>query len=277
MSNELMTGTALLKSNDQHLSISLIEMGVPSKHTIDKINADINEDLLGKNNYSQGKKEFLGVNTFRRILNDAFNMQWSWEILNTQLMPTWENPEYAMVVGRLYLPGLGFRDGVGTAKMDKKDNSAGFAVATSNAFKNALKQSGFGASLLDDDWEEELFEEDFDEEEEEQAPPPKKEPKKETPKKEAPKKEKKEAPKKEAAPKKKKASDDFSDEQKAAMAELKEIYNIDTNKELLGFIQIWDEKITSLADVTPEKLDEFLTYYDENEDEFEDFDPEEVA
>lgn len=276
---KLMQGTALLNASSEHLSISLIEAGVPNKNTVSKIHAELNEDLVGNNKYSQGKKEFLGVNVFRRLLNDAFDSKWSWEILSTQLMPNYEDPEYAFVIGRLYLPGLGFRDGVGTAKMDKKDNSAVFAVATSNAFKNALKQSGFGASVLDEDFFEELYDEDFDEEDEPEVKPEPKKEKKEAPKKEekAPaKKEKKEAAKEE--PKKKKASSaDFSDEQKAAMAELRELYNIDTNKELLGFIQIWDGKIKSLDEVTPEKLDEFLAYYDENEEEFEDFDPEEVA
>lgn len=270
--SELQTGTAILRplSGSEHLSISLVEMGLPDgDKTLKKMHAELNEDLLGNNKFAQGKKEFLGVNVFRRLLNEAFNSQWSWELMNYQLMPSYDKPEYALVVGRLYLPGLGFRDGVGTAKMDKKDNSACFAVATSNAFKNALKQSGFGASLLDDDWDEDLFDEEFEEEEEEEQAPP--------PKKDAPKKEKKEAPKKDEAPKKKKASDGFTDKQKEAMAELKEIYNIDTNKELLGFMQIWDPELKSLADVDSKRLEEFLTYYDENEDEFEDFEPEEVA
>jgi flagellar biosynthesis GTPase FlhF len=272
------------ETKSMHLAISLVEAGVPNKNTIAKIHAELNEDLVGNNKYSQGKKEFLGVNVFRRLLNDAFDSKWSWEILDTRLMPNYEDPEYAFVIGRLYLPGLGFRDGVGTAKMDKKDNSASFAVATSNAFKNALKQSGFGASVLDEDFFEDLYDEEFEEEEDEPEakPEPKKE-KKEAPKKEAPKKEekpaakkeKKEAPKEE--PKKKKAGAEFSDEQKEAMAELKEIYNIDTNKELLGFMQLWKPELKSVGEVTPEELDKFLAYYDENEEEFEDFDPEEVA
>lgn len=278
--SEFKTGVAELKANGTHLAIELVEMGMPSKNTVAKINAEINEDLLGNNKFSQGKKEFLPVNVFRRILNDAFDCKWSWEISQTLLMPTHDAPEYAMVVGRLYLPGLGFRDGIGTAKMDKKDNSAAFATATSNAFKNALKQSGFGASLLDDNWEDDLFEEDFDEEDEEEvAPPPKKAPaKKEAPKEDAPKKQKKEAPKEEA-PAKKKAKSDITDDQKAQMAELRELYNITDNNELLGFMQIWkpELKLADLGSLTKASLDEFLKHYDDNEDEYEDFDPEEVA
>lgn len=271
--SELLQGTALLKGN-KNLAIELVEMGLPSKLTIDKMNADLNEDLLGNNKYSKGKKEFLGVNTFRRLLNEAFDAKWSWEVLSYQLMPSFDKPEYALVIGRLYLPGLGFRDGIGSAVMDKKDNSAAFAIAGSNAFKNALKQSGFGASLLDGDWDEELFDEDFEEDEEDEeeevvvkkkAPTPKPTPKP------APKEEKK-------IPAPKEGSEDNSPtkEQKEGMAELREIYNIENNKQLLGFMQIWKPELKSLKGVGRKELSEFLTYYDENEDEFEDFDPEEV-
>lgn len=265
--SEVKTGVATLRGLDTHLAIGLVEMGTPNKNTVAKINAELNEDLLGKNNYSQGKKEFLPVNVFRRLLNEAFDGQWSWEISTTQLMP-YDAPDYAMVIGRLYLPGLGFRDGIGTAKLDKKDNSAAFATATSNAFKNALKQSGFGASLLDDDWDEELFEEDFEEEE---APPKKKE----EPKQPAPKKEKKEEAPKEDKPKKESKSS-ITDKQKEEIAELKELYNIDSKKELIGFMQIWKKDLKDLSSLTSADIDEFLKYYDENEEEFEDFDPEEI-
>lgn len=273
-----MQGAALKTFGNDHLAISLAEMETPTKNTVNKINADLNEDLLGSNKFSKGKKEYVGVNTFRRLLNEAFDNKWSWEILSTQLMPNYEDPEYTMVIGRLYLPGLGFRDGIGTAGMDKKDNSAGFAISASNAFKNALKQSGFGASLLDEDWDEELFEEDFDDEEEEEeeevAPKKKAAP---APKKKAPKPvEEDEDDEEEEAPKKSK-KDSPSDEQKEAMAEIRDIYNIENNKQLLGFMQIWKKDLKNLSEVTPSELDKFLAYYDENEDEFEDFDPEEVA
>lgn len=259
-------------SSEKHLSVALIEAGIPNKHTLAKMHGLINEDLLGKNQYSQGKKEFLGVNTFRRLLNDAFDSKWSWELQQIVIMPTYEDPEYILVTGRLYLPGLGFRDGIGTAKLDKKDNSAAAAVAGSNAFKNALKQSGFGASVLDEDWDEELYDEDFeddDEEEvEEEVAPPKKQ-KADKPK--ADKEEKEEKPKAD-----KKKGSDITDEQKEAIAELKDIYNIKENKQLLGFMQIWDENLKSLSGMTSAQVDEFLDFYDENEELFEDFDPEEV-
>lgn len=268
---ELKQGFATLRGvSNEHLAISLVEMGTPSIKTFDKINAELNEDLLGNNKYSKGKKEFLGVNVFRRLLNEAMDGKWSWEIMQYQMMPSHEDPEYVLVIGRLYLPGLGFRDGIGTAVLDKKDNSASFAIAGSNAFKNALKQSGFGASLLDDNWGDELFEEDFDEdEEEEEVAPPKKQ---SAPKEKAESKEEsKSEPKAE-----KSAGDAITDEQKEAMAELKEIYNIETNKQLLGFMQIWKKDLKSLKDLTADDMDNFLDYYDENEEEFEDFDPEEV-
>lgn len=276
-----MQGAALKTFGNDHLAISLAEMETPTKNTVHKINADLNEDLLGSNKFSKGKKEYVGVNTFRRLLNEAFDNKWSWEILSTQLMPNYEDPEYTMVIGRLYLPGLGFRDGIGTAGMDKKDNSAGFAISASNAFKNALKQSGFGASLLDEDWDEELFEENFDDEEEEEVEEKPKKKAAPAPKKKAPEPEEDEDDdddEEEETPAPKKAKKDGpSEEQKEAMAEIRDIYNIDNNKQLLGFMQIWKKDLKSLAEVTPAELDKFLAYYDENEDEFEDFDPEEVA
>lgn len=255
-----------------NLAIDLINVGVPNGKTIDKIRAEVNEDLLKNNKYSQGKKEYLDTPTLQRMLNDAFDYKWSWEVLDFKLMPHADEAEYALVWGRLYLPGLGFRDAFGSAKIDKKgnkDNSAVFESANTYAFKKAVKNTGFASNLFDENWDEDLFYEDFD-----------KEPKKEQPKAE-PKQEKKPEPKQEATKKPPVEEDDdeetFSDKQKADMIELREIHKIKTNKELVGLFQIWNKDIKNLGEITPKLLDEFLKFYDDNEDLFEDFDPAEVA
>ncbi|MNY36683.1 hypothetical protein D3C86_1711870 [compost metagenome] len=61
------------------------------------------------------------------------------------------------------------------------------------------------------------------------------------------------------------------------MIELREIHKIKTNKELVGLFQIWNKDIKNLGEISPKLLDEFLKFYDDNEDLFEDFDPAEVA
>jgi hypothetical protein len=261
---------------NDHLSLQLIGVPLPKKNTIEKIKAEVNEDLLKSNKYV--KDQYLGTNTLRRLLNDAFDCKWSWEILDYH-----EKDNYVLVRGRLHLPGLGFRDGFGSAKLDKKDNSAAYASAASYAFKNCVKQVGFAANLLDEDWEEDLYEDpdlNEDDDYEEEAPPKKQEPKKkpvieDDDEDDDDEDEPEEKPAKKPA--KKEAEDDpITNEQKEAMAELREIYKIKNNKQLLGFMQIWDKNLKSLGEITGAKLDAFLRYYDDNEDEFEDFDPEEV-
>lgn len=260
------------------LAIELIDAGLPlGKATIDAIRAEANEDLLKNNKYSQGKKEYLDTNTLRRMLNEAFDFKWSWEILNYEVRDD-GGTQYASVYGRLHLPGVGFRDAFGSAKIEsggKKDNSAIFASASSYAFKNAVKQTGFASNLFDDNFDEDLW---YDDPLEEPAPK-KQEAKKEQPK-AAPKEEKKAEPKQDAKKPPVEEDDEeesFSEKQKADMIELREIHKIKTNKELVGLFQIWDKDIKSLGEITPKRLDEFLKFYDDNEDLFEDFDPAEVA
>lgn len=241
--------------SEQHLAIQLINLGV-SDETLKKIKKPVNEDLVKTNEYNKYSKngEYLDTPTFRRLLNDAFDHKWSWEILRYELLPNDENPQYALVLGRLYLPGLGFRDAFGFARIDKKDNSAAFAAAASFAFKNAVKSTGIASNILDENWEEELYEDDYEDEE----PKP-------TPKERAKEPETKEPPKKRV----------YRKDQIERMKELKEAYKIETNDQLLAFMRIWRPDLKKFSELSEKDLDDFLTFYDENEELFEDFEPEE--
>lgn len=234
----------------QHLSLELLGFEVKEEQ-IKKLTAEVNDDFLKTNKYNKsGNGDYIPVNVYRRLMNEVFNHKWSWEILRENYEPTIENAEYVKVVGRLHIPGLGFRDGVGTAKLDKKDNSASFSSAASYAFKNAVKSTGLAANLLEDDWNEELFEEEHE-------PQPKAAKVEQTVKKETAK-----------------ANHEFSEEQKGFMAELREIYQIKNNKQMIALFQVWDSKIESLSTITPSQLNAFIDYYEEHEEEFEDFNAE---
>ena len=233
-----------------HLSLELMNLPITAEQ-ISKLTAEVNDDFLKTNKYNKsGNGDYIPVHIYRRLLNEVLDHKWSWEILRETYEPNIENAKYVKVVGRLHIPGLGFRDGVGAAKLDKADNSASFSSAASYAFKNAVKSTGLAANLLEDDWDEELFEGE--------APAPKA---------------KQSQPQVQNQPQKTQKGD-FSAEQKGFMAELREIYSIANNKQMLGLFQVWDAKIESLTEISPEKLNAFIKFYEEHEEEFEDFNAE---
>ncbi len=234
----------------QHLSLELLGFEVKEEQ-IKKLTSEVNDDFLKTNKYNKsGNGDYIPVNIYRRLMNEVFNHKWSWEILRETYEPNIETAKYVKVTGRLHIPGIGFRDGIGAAKLDKADNSASFSSAASYAFKNAVKSTGLAANLLEDDWDEDLFEGEYEEE----VKPVRTE----------------QSSKKETV----KANHEFSDEQKGFMAELREIYQIKNNKQMIALFQVWDSKIESLSTITPSQLNGFIEYYEEHEEEFEDFNAE---
>jgi hypothetical protein len=124
-----------------------------SKELIAKIKAPVNNLLIKKNAYDKfGDGRYISTETVTDILNETFGFIWSWEILEHK-----DKGDYVVCIGRLTIPGLGIKDGVGSAKADKKDNSTMYSASASFAFKNAAKKIGIAPNLFNsEDWDQDI-------------------------------------------------------------------------------------------------------------------------
>ena len=203
---------------------------------IQKMKAPINRNLVKYNEYDKfGDGSYISVETITDILNDIFGYRWSWEIINF-----YDKGDYVVCHGRLTIPGIGIRDGIGQAKADKKDNSTTYSAAASYAFKSAVKRLGIAQNIFNPEgYNVPLFEGMV-------VPPKSNKPQVKSVKK---------------VP------------QTAAEkgAELKEAYGIQTKAQFVAFAQIWNPTITDFSQITPEVIEELHAYVEAHPEEFEDF------
>lgn len=240
---------------------------------IAKIKAEVNYDLIKNNNYDKfGDGQYISVETVTDILNETFGFVWSWEVINY-----FDKGDYVVCHGRLTVPGLGVRDGVGQAKADKKDNSTMFSSAASFAFKSAAKKIGIAKNIFNkeaigfDVFEPGTvqlpakgiissgtveLEPGFVNNNGTQMPgqnvipmsdyTPVEKPQVQTQK-----------------------NTPSSTAERAK--ELKEAYGIKTKPQFVAFTQIWNPSIETFEQITPEVIDSLHMYVENNSVEFEDF------
>lgn len=90
-------------------------------------------DLMGERLDEEKISLIIAAGAFYEVslLNGLFDCKWSWQITDTG--PTLDEKAYA-ISGRLLIPGLGFRDGIGTGTTP--------CEASNNALKDALAKVG---------------------------------------------------------------------------------------------------------------------------------------
>jgi len=96
-----------------------------------------------------------------RLLNEAFGHRWSWEVLDTLIVPDVTDPQEVIVKGRLtvYMPDGGqivkVQFGGSDVKRFKNGNAISLAddlkAASSDALKKAASLLGVGLDLYDDE------------------------------------------------------------------------------------------------------------------------------
>lgn len=228
---------------------------------IAKIKAQVNYDLIKQNKYDKfGDGDYISVETVTNILNETFGYTWSWEVIQF-----FDKQDYVVCHGRLTVPGLGVRDGIGQAKADKKDNSTMYSSAASFAFKSAAKRIGIAANIFNKDGMGfDVFEpgtvnlpslpnvayastpaSQVDMAEQEVAVTSQK-PQVQSQK-------------------------QIPGTVKEKAAELKEAYGIATKTQFVAFAQIWNPQITAFDQITPEVIEQLHAYAEDNGVEFEDF------
>lgn len=244
-----------------------------TQEMIAKIKAEVNYDLIKKNNHDKyGDGEYISVETVTDILNETFRYTWSWEIVTFI-----DKGDYVVCHGRLTIPGVGVRDGIGQALANKKDNSSVYAAAASYAFKSAAKRIGIAPNIFNkegigfDVFEpgtvvvplneatykdvpalpvDVLVNLDDDQQAYKEVATTVEQPVK-----------KPEVQSKKQVP--------LTSEEKAV--ELKEAYKITKKSEFVAFAQIWNPEITKFEEITSAVIEELHAYAEENPEEFEDF------
>ncbi|WP_422661709.1 hypothetical protein ACK8P5_26670 (plasmid) [Paenibacillus sp. EC2-1] len=218
------------------------------------IDEPVNSDLIDKNKYANNS-EFVPDSVYRRILNQLTNYRWSF----IPYKERWDD-KCIIFTGLLIVPGFGIHTGIGSAKLDKKSNENALSAAKTYAFKNACKEMGLAPNVGDDQFDEMLFENEVVE----YIETKKQEVEKKSSKKKA-KSKKKPTSKKDTGKTKSKAS--LNDRIK----ELRDAYELKKDDHLVEFLQIWDEDVIELDDMTDEDWDTFFKYFNKNKTEFEDF------
>lgn len=210
-----------------------------------KIKAEVNIDLIKKNAYDKfGDGKYISVETVNRLLNEIFGYVWSWEVVSFV-----DKGDYVICHGRLSIPGIGVRDGIGSAKADKKDNSTMYSSAASFAFKSAAKRIGIAPNLFDaEDYDLAVFESEVggNNQEPQDTPPPK-------------------------PPVELQSEKQTPTNTSAKATELKKAYSITSKTQFVAFAQLWDPTIKEFGDIKPNDIDELHAYVEANSEQFEDF------
>ena len=221
------------------------------------VDEPVNVDLIDKNKYANNSS-FVPDSIYRRILNQLTNYRWSFVPHETK----WEEKSVTFT-GLLVVPGFGIHTGIGSVKLDKKDNSNALSSAKTYAFKNACKEMGLAPNVGDDKYEELLFEKEvsdyIDSQKEKISSKPKKKKTDTINKKPA------------TTTGKKSTSTKTKVTLKEQIEEIKLAYEITNDDDLVAFLQIWDKDVIDLDEITKEDWMAFFKYFNKNKSEFEDF------
>lgn len=115
---------------------------------------------------------YIGGHTVIRLLNEAFDYRWSFEIVSEEIVPSLPKPVYsgygkdrkptgqmeeqppvAKVLGRLTVPGLGVKEQYGSKVIigGATEQEASFKSASTDALKKCATLFGIGLELYEDD------------------------------------------------------------------------------------------------------------------------------
>lgn len=211
----------------------------------------VNTDLIDKNKYANNS-EFVPESVYKRILNKMTNKQWSF--IPHSIETRGGDKGFVEYIGLLVVPGYGIHTGIGTQSLNKKDNQNAVAAAKTYAFKNACKEMGLAPNVGDESFDEMLFESEVEEFVEEQKK-----------KVDKTKKKKKSGDKKPAGEKPKKKS------VTKQIEEIRDAYDLDEDDDFVAFLQIWDEDVLELDELTDDDYAQFIEYFEKNKKKFEDF------
>lgn len=128
----------------------------------------LNPALIKQRTQGKSTLSYIGGHTVIRLLNEAFDYQWSYEIVSEEIVPSQpkvnkyakagENPlepqpPVAKVLGRLTVPGFGVKEQYGSKVLigGATEQEAAFKSASTDALKKCATLFGIGLELYEDD------------------------------------------------------------------------------------------------------------------------------
>lgn len=210
------------------------------KLALEKLKAKVHPELIKTRQIrGGGKADYIPHQVFSRILTDALDFNWQWEVISDQIV---EIPDkkgggtqsYVKVFGCLTIPGVGSWTAFGLAKLEDEES---WKKADTAAFRKACDRAGIAYQTWDDG---SLYEEDFEGEIDE--PPAETMVRAANP----PATQTQERPSR------------YTEEQKTAMVKLKEYFGITNNVDLLKLVALWNPDYQGLP--RPEDIDDFLAW-----------------
>lgn len=138
-----------------------------AKETIER---KIDQRLIKQRDAGGNKKlDYISGSTVIRLLNEAFNYQWSFEIVEEVLVasiPKWDKykkafedqPPYIKVLGRLTVAGFGIKEQFGTKILlgGASEQEGAAKSAATDALKKCATLLGIGLELYEDDLGDEV-------------------------------------------------------------------------------------------------------------------------
>jgi len=222
------------------------------------VDEPINEDLMKKNKYANNS-EYVPESVYKKILNKISGYKWSFLPLSYSEKGDGKG-SYVEFIGLLIVPGYGVHTGIGSCPLNKGNNQNALAAAKTYALKNACKEMGLAPNVGDDDWDQPIFETEVEEIIEEKR--------KEVEKK---KKKKKKDKGKDKAKSDESESDDLPKDLRNQIKELRAAYELESDDDLVAFLQIWNEEILDPDEMDEAQWRKFFKYFEKNKEEFEDF------
>lgn len=220
------------------------------------VDEPINEDLMKKNKYANNA-EYVPESVYKKILNKISGYKWSF-------LPVWYGEKgegkgaYMEFIGLLIVPGFGVHTGIGSCPLNKGNNQNALAAAKTYALKNACKEMGLAPNVGDDDWDQPIFETEVEEVIEEKR-------------KEIEKNKKKKPKDKSKSKSSDSESGDLPKDLRKQIKELREAYELESDDDLVAFLQIWNEEILDPDEMDETQWRKFFKYFEKNKEEFEDF------
>ena len=128
------------------------------------LNGKLNPSWVKQRKQGNATLSYIGGHTVIRLLNKAFNYQWSFEIITEEIVQSlpkfdkykkeWQDqPPVAKVKGRLTVPGLGVKEQYGSKVLigGATEQESAFKSASTDAMKKCASLFGIGLELYGED------------------------------------------------------------------------------------------------------------------------------
>ena len=125
------------------------------------LKAPLDKSWIEKRKVGNTELSYIGGHVVIRLLNEAFNYQWSFEVISEEIVPSipkidkYKNnaeipqPPVVKVLGRLTVPGLGYKEQYGSKVLigGATEQESAFKSAGTDALKKCASLFGIGLDL----------------------------------------------------------------------------------------------------------------------------------